>query len=176
MNDRWKRYKPLILSLFIIIVDQITKALIVKTIGEDSIGWRSKSDFLWIVHVRNNAVAFSLGENAPTILKYVLFVAFPLVVMGVVCYLIVSKRYQDEFSTLERWCLAGILGGGCGNLIDRLFRSLRVVDFISVKFFGLFGLERFPTWNVADSAVVVSVILLLLSFIIKEIKGSKKNG
>ena len=61
-------------------------------------------------------------------------------------------------------------------MIDRLFRSLRVVDFISVKFYGLFGLERFPTWNVADSAVVVSVILLLLSFIIKEIKGSKKNG
>ena len=61
-------------------------------------------------------------------------------------------------------------------MIDRLFRSLRVVDFVSVKFYGLFGLERFPTWNVADSAVVVSVILLLLSFIIKEIKGSKKNG
>ena len=61
-------------------------------------------------------------------------------------------------------------------MIDRIFRSLRVVDFISVKFYGLFGLERFPTWNVADSAVVVSVILLLLSFIIKEVKGSKKNG
>ena len=176
MNDKWKRFKPLILSLAIIIVDQITKALIVKTIGEESIGWRSKNDFLWIVHVRNNAVAFSLGENAPIVLKYVLFVALPLVAMAVVCYLVVSKKYDKEFSTLERWCLAGILGGGCGNLIDRLFRSLRVVDFISVKFYGLFGLERFPTWNVADSAVVVSVILLLLSFIIKEIKGSKKNG
>ena len=39
----------------------------------------------------------------------------------------------------------GIVGGGLGNLVDRFFRKEGVVDFIDVKFYGLFGLERWPT-------------------------------
>jgi len=52
------------------------------------------------------------------------------------------------------------LGGGIGNLIDRIFRSFRVVDFISVKVYGFLGFERWPTFNVADASLVVSGILL----------------
>lgn len=174
MKER-KRYLPFLLSLFVIALDQITKALIVRFIPEGTIGFTFLGDFLWIVHVRNNAVAFSLGENVPVALKYVFFVLLPLIIMGVVAFLIVSKKTDREFSYFQKWCLAGILGGGCGNLIDRIFRSLRVVDFISVKFYGLFGLERFPTWNVADSSVVVSVILLIITIIIDEVKEGRKD-
>lgn len=58
-----------------------------------------------------------------------------------------------------------ILGGGVGNIIDRIFRPLGVVDFIDVRFYGLFGLERWPTFNIADSAIVVGGILLIISLL-----------
>jgi signal peptidase II len=48
------------------------------------------------------------------------------------------------------------------------------VDFVSVKFYGLFGLERWPTFNVADSAVVVAGLALLVSFM-REGNGSKNE-
>ena len=69
----------------------------------------------------------------------------------------------------------GIVGGGFGNLIDRFFRAEGVVDFIDVKFYGLFGMERWPTFNVADSAVVVCGLLLVISFIITSVKESKTS-
>lgn len=78
----------------------------------------------------------------------------------------------DTVSAFQRWCLAGILGGGIGNLIDRIFRSDGVVDFVSVRFYGLFGMERFPVFNVADSSIVVFGILILITFLIE---GRKKN-
>ena len=51
-----------------------------------------------------------------------------------------------------------------GNIIDRIFRPQGVVDFIDVKFFGIFGLERWPTFNVADASIVVCGIILIVSF------------
>jgi signal peptidase II len=58
------------------------------------------------------------------------------------------------------------VGGGLGNVIDRIFRSEGVVDFLSFKFYGLFGFERWPTFNVADSSVVVCAVLLVISTIL----------
>jgi signal peptidase II len=70
-----------------------------------------------------------------------------------------------EFSRLQRWAIAGIIGGGIGNISDRIFRPDGVVDFISVRFFGIFGLERWPTFNVADASVVVSCMILLYTML-----------
>jgi signal peptidase II len=79
----------------------------------------------------------------------------------------------------------GIVGGGLGNLIDRIFRSEGVIDFIDVKWFGMakspipfLRMERWPTFNVADSAVVICGILLIISFIVLTIQDEKesKNG
>lgn len=167
-----KKLKPFILSLSIILFDQLTKFWIVKTIPENYIGFSFWGDFLEIVHVRNDAVAFSFGTSFPYILKLILFILIPLLLMGAIAYLVVSKK-DYGFSLFQKWCLAGIFGGGVGNLIDRIFRSLRVVDWISVKFYGILGFERFPTWNIADGSVVISVILLIISIIHHEIKNRR---
>jgi signal peptidase II len=51
-------------------------------------------------------------------------------------------------------------------VIDRIFRPQGVVDFLSFKFYGLFGYERWPTFNLADASVVVCAVLLVVSTII----------
>lgn len=101
-----------------------------------------------------------------------LFAFMPVIVIGIV---IGVYFRNNEFSKLQRWSICGIVGGGIGNLIDRFFRPEGVVDFIDVKFYGLFGMERWPTFNVADSAVVVCGIILLISFIISLSKESKNK-
>jgi len=162
---------PFVLAVVVIVLDQITKMLIVRYIPLYTIGCQFLGDFLRIIHVANTGVAFSMGADWSLIMRAIMFRAVPTIVIGLV---VVVYFRNNEFTKLQRWCIAGIIGGGIGNLIDRFFRAEGVVDFIDVKFYGLFGLERWPTFNVADSAVVVCGILLLISFIITSVREEKK--
>ena len=158
------RTKPLILTGIIILVDQCTKAFIAAKWPINSmIADVFNNDFLQIYHVRNKAIAFSLGVGIPDSIKPLIFIALPLLVLGILLWYYLRA---DDFTQLQRWAVAGILGGGIGNIIDRIFRPEGVVDFISVKFYGLFGFERWPTFNAADSSVVVCCILLFITIII----------
>ena len=159
-----RRFKPFILSLIIVIIDQVTKALIVAYIPENTVGFSFFNDFLRIVHVRNTAVAFSLGEDFAMPLKIILFIIVPIILIAAVSYYIIKD--EKEFSIFEKYMLAGFVGGGCGNLIDRIFRGMSVVDFISTNNYGLLGMERFPTYNIADASVVICLIRLLISMLI----------
>lgn len=167
-----KKFLPFLLSILIIAADQISKALIVHFIPEGTVACSLFNDFLWICHVRNDAVAFSLGAGLPPALKYIVFIGLPVVIMAGVSAAIVSDKVLGPLTSFQRWCLAGIAGGGIGNLIDRIFRSLRVVDWISTNNYGWFGMERFPTYNLADAAIVISVILLVVSIML----GGRKNA
>jgi signal peptidase II len=159
-----ERTLPLILTGLIILADQCVKSFIVKNWPRDGTLIKDvfNNDFLWIYHVRNKAIAFSLGENIPGFLKPVFFIAVPLLVLG---FLFWYYLKSGEFTRLQRWAAAGIIGGGIGNIIDRIFRPDGVVDFISVKFYGLFGFERWPTFNIADSSVVVCCIILFITIL-----------
>jgi signal peptidase II len=161
------KLKPLSLTLIILLFDQLSKFLIVKSIPIHTIGKSFFGGILRIIHTRNLAIAFSMGKNLPDGVRYVLFTILPIAILiGLFLYYLKSS----EFTNIQRWAVAGILGGGVGNLLDRVFRPLGVVDFIDVKFFGIFGLERWPTFNVADSMVVISGLLLLFSFIFEDLK------
>jgi signal peptidase II len=165
MKIQKERCIPLSLTGIVILADQITKGIIVKNWPLDSpnsgrlINDVFNNNFLWIYHVRNKAIAFSLGENLPESLRPIAFIIIPILVLG---FLLWYYFKSDEFTQLQRWAAAGILGGGIGNIIDRIFRPDGVVDFISVRLYGLFGFERWPTFNVADSSVVVCCIILLI--------------
>jgi len=107
---------------------------------------------LRIIHTRNPAVAFSIGHGLPEPGLTLLSVVLPIVVLlGIAIYYV----WDRNLVPFQRWMLAGVLGGGVGNLLDRFARPEGVVDFIDVAFYGILGLERWPTFNVADSAVVV---------------------
>ena len=74
---------PFILSGFLILADQLVKSYIAGHWPQNSfIKDVFNNDFLWIIHVRNKAIAFSLGENLPDAIRPVLFVAAPLIVLG----------------------------------------------------------------------------------------------
>jgi len=159
-----ERGLPLLLTGIIIVIDQISKAFIAAKWPINSIVVDVfNNEFLQIYHVRNKAIAFSLGYGIPDAIKPAVFVVLPLLVLGVLLWYYLRA---DDFTRLQRWAVAGILGGGIGNIIDRIFRPEGVVDFISVKFYGLFGFERWPTFNLADSSVVVCCILLFITIII----------
>lgn len=172
---KWKLL-PLTLTVLVFFLDQLTKILIVKSIPPYTIGFSFLGDFLRIIHVYNPGIAFSMGNNLPDNLRGILFAVAPLIVLGVV--LVVYFR-NEEFTLFQRWAVAGIVGGGLGNIYDRFFRPEGVVDFIDVKFYGLFGLDRWPTFNVADAAVLICGFLLIISFIramLREGRGHKAGA
>ncbi len=170
MNITSAKIKPFILTGIILLIDQISKAIIAANWPGDGVLIKRVfgGDFFWIYHVRNKAIAFSLGQGIPDGIKPVLFIIFPLIVLAL---LVVYYLKTDEFTRIQQWALAGIIGGGLGNLIDRIFRPDGVVDFLSIKFFGIFGLDRWPTFNIADASVVVCGILLIVSMFLPQKKG-----
>jgi len=175
MADAKKRRTvlPFILTCIIIIADQATKLAIGSSIKPGTIGWKAFGDFFWLVHQQNTGAAFSMGDSLPEPLRIAILILIPLILMVV---LVVYYFKTDELSQVQRWALAGIVGGGIGNLIDRILRPDGVIDFLSFKFYGLFGLERWPTFNVADSSVVVCGLLLVVAgFFIAPTAGSQPD-
>ena len=104
-----KKLTPFIFSALIVILDQVTKALVVAYIPENTVKFSLFNDFLRIVHVRNTAVAFSLGEGLEMPLKIVLFIVVPLILVAAISYYIVKD--EREFSRFEKYMLAGFVGG-----------------------------------------------------------------
>ena len=108
-------------------------------------------DFLRITHARNPGMALGLLQDFPIYL----FVGLTLVALVLVFSFYRQLRPDDRHHATA---LGLILAGAFGNLTDRVLRG-EVVDFIQ---FDL-GLFIFPDFNVADSAIVIGVALMLLS-------------
>jgi lipoprotein signal peptidase len=167
------RLWPFTLTIGVVLLDQIAKWIVTLTVRPWSIGVSLFGDFFRIIHVYNPGIAFSIGGSLSGDIRSILFGLLPLAVIALV---VVVYFRSEDLSSFQRWCVAGIIGGGLGNLLDRFFRPNGVLDFIDIKFFGIFGLDRWPTFNVADSSVVVCGVLLMLSLLIsfRNAKGEKK--
>ena len=146
-----------LIAIVIIVIDQITKGLIVANmkIGEQI---PLIENLLYITSHRNKGAAFGILQGQ----MWLFFTITIIVVIGVVYIL------QKKVNYTGRGIAYGlILGGAIGNFIDRLFRG-EVVDFIDVKIVSY----DFPIFNVADSALVIGVILLMLfTFKEEKVKG-----
>jgi signal peptidase II len=130
-----------------VIADQLTKAWLVSTLGPGE-SMRVVDDLLRLVHARNTGGLFGLFRDAAPI--------FAVVSLGVLA-LIVWYHAQSGRSPYLSVTLGLLLGGAIGNLVDRV-RFGYVVDFVDA---GL-GSIRWYTFNVADAAISVSLLLLLL--------------
>jgi signal peptidase II len=159
------RYLPFLLSAAVVVADQLSKLLVVRFIGP----YRETrdvvpviGDFLSFIRTQNTGVAFSIGQSWPPIARRLLFILIPLVVVVVAAVYLVRDHDLTRF---QRWVIAGVVGGGLGNLVDRIFRAEGVVDFILVNMYGFLGQSYFPVFNVADSAITVCGILIGASLI-----------
>jgi signal peptidase II len=162
-RDVKSRLVTLILSAGIIIVDQVTKIIVVHTVPKGT-GIRVIDDFFRIIYVQNPAIAFSIGRGIEAGTRRALFMLLPLVVIAVLFLYYLFTR--EPLSRFQKWTFGALVGGGLGNYVDRIFRPAGVVDFLDFKFYGIFGLDRWPTFNVADMTVVISGIMLFISFLI----------
>ena len=192
-KDRKKKHLILLIAPIAVIVDQITKSLVVHFIPLYGSLWGEPYEGLFrIIHVRNTAIAFGLGHGFADELKAVLFILLPLVI---VISLILYSLYKNGQPVYQRVAFALIIGGGTAgcyaaltirDLIDRIFRPDNVVDFVDTIWFGIDALrnvpilkllsyERWPTWNIADACVVVAVAILLIGMIVEEVQAKKRK-
>ncbi len=144
---RWPLFLALAATVFVL--DQVTKALLVSILPAEGQRLPVIGDLVRLVNSRNSGALFGLFQDQALL--------FGLVSIGVVG-LIVWYHGSSGRNTLLSLALGLLLGGALGNMFDRL-RLGYVVDFVDV---GL-GDLRFYTFNVADSAITCSILLLLAS-------------
>lgn len=140
----------------IVIVDQITKGLVQQKffLGESV---PVIPNFFHLTYVRNPGAAFGMLAYAPDYIRTPLFFALPVLACFWLLYLIWSTRNTNFLH-----CLAYslIFSGAVGNLIDR-FTMNYVVDFFD--FF--WGTHHFAAFNIADSAISIAAVLLIVDLL-----------
>ncbi len=154
--------KYLLLSLIYILLDHITKFLVIKNIPYYS--FIKINDYFSIVNISNTGVAFSMFQN-----NNIFFIALVSLVIIFLIYFIAKNK--KELTRLQLHSLFLILSGGIGNLIDRLFRGA-VVDFIDI---GYKDIYRWPAFNIADSCVCIGIALFIISILFFNKIKSKVN-
>ncbi|HTO21038.1 MAG TPA: signal peptidase II [Spirochaetia bacterium] len=157
------RLLPLVLSAGVILADQVSKIIVIASVPRGT-SVSVIGDFFRLIHVQNPAIAFSIGHGIEAGTRHTLFMLLPLAVIAVLFLYYLFTR--DPLTRFQKWCFGALVGGGLGNYVDRIFRPAGVVDFLDFRFYGIFGMERWPTFNLADATVVVSGILLFISFLI----------
>lgn len=146
-------WKHIVTGLAIIIVafiaDQLSKAYIISIYPETGKNFYTVIEkFFYISHIRNTGGAWGSFDGNTLILVW----GTGLVLLIMLCFLFLTNRMGLTVP------VAMIVGGGLGNLYDRIFRDGGVVDFLDVYIFGY----DFPVFNVADSILVCGVILLMI--------------
>lgn len=150
-----------ILAIFVILLDQWTKFLVVKNMElYESIP--IIPDIFFITSHRNSGAAWGILQDQ-MVFFYIITV---VVVIGIIYYMQKYSRNQ----ALLAISLSFILGGALGNFIDRLFRQ-EVVDFLDVMVIRY----DFPIFNIADSALSIGVVLFIIATIIEEKSRKKKE-
>ncbi|HEX3140419.1 MAG TPA: signal peptidase II [Rhizobacter sp.] len=144
------------IALVVIVLDQITKALILGHFqyGES----RYVNSFFNIVRAHNPGAAFSFLAWGSGWQRW-LFVGLGAVAAVFIVWMLRSHGGQRMFA----WALSLILGGAVGNVVDRLLHGY-VVDFIQVHWSNQY---YFPSFNVADSAITVGAALLILDELLR---------
>jgi signal peptidase II len=140
-------------SAAIMLLDQVTKQLVVRQLGWFDV--LPVMPHLNLVHMRNTGAAFSIFRDASPVVFILLGTA---VSVGILWWLRRNPRGQ----TLVAVALSLILGGALGNVIDRATRG-HVIDFVDFYW----GEWHFAAFNVADSAITLGAGLLILDMLLE---------
>lgn len=150
-----------IIAVIIILIDQVTKWLVVTKM-ELYEQIPIIDNFFYLTSHRNKGAAWGILQGQ----MLFFYIVTIIVVIGIIYYM---QKYARE-SKLLAYSLSLVLGGAIGNFIDRLFRK-EVVDFFD---FIIFTYD-YPIFNIADAALVVGVILLIIYTVLDEKKKRKET-
>jgi signal peptidase II len=151
--------KPVLLGLIpgIFVIDWLTKRWIEKNVSF----WDSHAvipGFFSIVHAQNRGAAFSLLADAPDMVRGLVLIGFSSAVLLMVAWMLWSAMSKPgQYTEAGKVALALVLGGALGNLYDRILAG-SVTDFLLFYWRDW----QWPAFNVADSAISVGAVLLIL--------------
>ena len=155
------------IALVILLADQLTKLLIVDSFAlGDS---QNVTTFFNLVRVHNSGAAFSMLSTASGWQRW-FFTAIGVVATFFILWLLRSHPTQKLFC----FALALVLGGAVGNVIDRIAYG-HVVDFLDFHWDWLspvFYEGHFPAFNIADSAISVGAVALIVDELIRVRRGA----
>ncbi|HSP16524.1 MAG TPA: signal peptidase II [Thermoanaerobaculia bacterium] len=137
----------------IVALDQGTKALVRTFVGPPQI---FAGGLFTLLHTENTGAFLSLGANLPPWAKALIFGVFVAVLLVMFTIAVVRGSIEKRGETIAA---AAIIGGGFGNLMDRMARGGRVTDFLYLQA----GPLHTGIFNVADMAITFGVIWLLLT-------------
>lgn len=157
MSFQYKNVYWLWLSAAVIVLDQVSKQLIVKNFAEYE--RMALIPFLDFYRVHNTGAAFSMMSQTPA-------VAFVLLGTAVSIGILLWMRANPSGQGLVAVALSLILGGALGNVIDRATRG-HVIDFIDFYV----GTWHFPAFNVADIAISFGAGFLILDMLLDLRRG-----
>jgi signal peptidase II len=168
-NKYGKKYMILLaVTLFVAAFDQYTKMLVHSSfdLGESI---RIINNFFNLTYVRNTGAAFGIFGTAHETFRQVFFLSIPPIAVGLILYFLYSVPETDK---LEIYALSIISGGAIGNYIDRI-RFGYVIDFLD---FHIANKYTWPAFNVADSAIVIGVVILTILMFQKKPETIKQNS
>lgn len=147
-------YKILILLLILgnISCDQVSKKVVRNNVEKGSYIQLINDNFI-LTNVENTGAALGFGQNFPPITKTILLKILPLIVLFILAFRILTKKRMNKLLTIA---FAFVIGGGIGNLIDRILYG-SVTDFFHLKI----GVFKTGIFNMADVSVTLGVLMIL---------------
>lgn len=159
------RVAALAAAAAVVAADQITKALAVRALVHEGASMTAIPGALNFTYVLNPGATAGILSNH----RWVFMTVSTVVIIAAIIYIALG-RMRSNFSAVS---LALIVGGGIGNMIDRVANG-KVVDFIDVTLVDFFPFNT--VFNVADMFVTVGCALLVISIIIEEVKERKERA
>ena len=148
--------KYFLLSSFVILLDQLTKVLIIKNFLDNQ--FITINSYLYLVHFKNEGAAFSFLSDAGGWQRY--FLSIAALIASIFIIFMIKKHKDEPYTALG---LSLILGGALGNLYDRVSLG-HVTDFIYFHFNDYY----WPAFNVADTGITVGALIIIYESIIKK--------
>jgi signal peptidase II len=142
------------ISLLVLASDQISKILVRSSIEYGSI-IKLTPEFIWLTHVHNTGAAFSFSLGSDLVNRYF------FIIVSIIAIVIIIFLNRKTTSKVENIAFSLILGGALGNFVDRIVFG-HVTDFIWADFPD-FIMERWPVFNLADSCIVIAIMILLVN-------------
>ena len=147
-----KKSAIILLVLLNIGCDQISKDVVRKNVAPRDYIQLLNDNFI-LTNVENTGAMLGFGQGFPPILKIILFQVLPIIVLLILLFRILQKSNLNNGPIVA---FAFVIGGGIGNLIDRIAYG-SVTDFFMIKLGGL----KTGIFNMADVSVTTGVLLLL---------------